>query len=86
MLTTGAQGEEFAVLMRAATGRHKFLTLTERDTIMLSSSVIPGNELSVQKLKITYTERESRLLITEQVTYTPPVTEILENLYGLENK
>ncbi len=51
MLTTGAQGEEFAVLMRAATGRHKFLTLTERDTIMLSSSVIPGNELSVQKLK-----------------------------------
>jgi len=51
ILATGAQGEEFAVLMRAATGRHKFLSLTERDTIMLSSSVIPGNELSVQKLK-----------------------------------
>lgn len=51
ILATGAQGEEFATLMRVATGRHKFLTLNERDTIMLSSSVIPGNELSVQKLK-----------------------------------
>lgn len=51
VLATGAQGEEFAALMRIATGRHKFITLNERDTIMLSSSVIPGNELSVQKLK-----------------------------------
>lgn len=51
ILATGAQGEEFAVLMRAATGKHKFVTLTERDTVLLSSSVIPGNELSVQKLK-----------------------------------
>lgn len=51
VLATGAQGEEFAALMRIATGRHKFIRLNERDTIMLSSSVIPGNELSVQKLK-----------------------------------
>lgn len=51
ILATGAQGEEFAALMRIATQRHKFITLNERDTIMLSSSVIPGNELSVQKLK-----------------------------------
>jgi len=51
ILSTGAQGEEFAALMRFATGRHKFVSLTERDTIMLSSSVIPGNELSVQRLK-----------------------------------
>ncbi len=51
VLATGAQGEEFAALMRIATQRHKFITLNDRDTIMLSSSVIPGNELSVQKLK-----------------------------------
>ena len=51
ILTTGAQGEEFAALMRIATKQHKFITLTERDTIVLSSSVIPGNELNVQKLK-----------------------------------
>lgn len=51
ILSTGAQGEEFAALMRIATRQHKFITLTERDTIVLSSSVIPGNELNVQKLK-----------------------------------
>ncbi len=51
ILSTGAQGEEFAALMRIATKQHKFITLTERDTIVLSSSVIPGNEINVQKLK-----------------------------------
>jgi ribonuclease J len=51
ILATGAQGEEFAALMRIATKQHKNIVLTERDTIVLSSSVIPGNELNVQKLK-----------------------------------
>lgn len=51
VLATGAQGEEFAALMRIATRQHKSITLTDRDTVVLSSSVIPGNELSVQKLK-----------------------------------
>lgn len=51
ILSTGAQGEEFAALMRMATDKHKFITLTERDTVVLSSSVIPGNEIAVQKLK-----------------------------------
>jgi len=51
IISTGAQGEEQAALMRIATGRHKTIKFTERDTIVLSSSVIPGNEVSVQKLK-----------------------------------
>jgi len=51
VLSTGAQGEEFAALMRIATKQHKSIFLNERDTIVLSSSVIPGNELNVQKLK-----------------------------------
>jgi len=51
VLATGAQGEEFAALMRIATKQHKSITLTDRDTVVLSSSVIPGNEISVQRLK-----------------------------------
>src|SRR5690606_36075946 len=47
ILSTGAQGEEFAALMRMATDKHKNITLNERDTIVLSSSVIPGNEIAV---------------------------------------
>ena len=51
ILATGAQGEEFAALMRIATKQHKYVQLNPRDTIVLSSSVIPGNEISVQRLK-----------------------------------
>ncbi len=51
MLVTGAQGDAFAVLMRAATKKHKHLKIREGDTILFSSSVVPGNERAVQKLK-----------------------------------
>lgn len=51
ILATGAQGDQFATLMRVANKAHKYITLTPRDTIVLSSSVIPGNEVPVQKLK-----------------------------------
>jgi len=51
ILSTGSQGEEFAALMRMSTNKHKFVTLSDRDTIVLSSSVIPGNEVKIQKLK-----------------------------------
>lgn len=51
VIATGAQGEEFAALMRMATNNHKYIRLNASDTIILSSSVIPGNELSIQKLK-----------------------------------
>ncbi len=51
IIATGSQGEESAALMRIATKKHKFITFTERDTVVLSSSVIPGNEMKVQKLK-----------------------------------
>jgi ribonuclease J len=62
VLATGAQGEEFAALMRIATDKHKFIRLNERDTIMLSSSVIPGNELSVQKLKDNLYRHGTRII------------------------
>ncbi|MBY0110668.1 ribonuclease J [Patescibacteria group bacterium] len=51
VLATGAQGEEFAALMRIATKQHKNIVLNPRDTVVLSSSVIPGNEIAVQRLK-----------------------------------
>lgn len=62
ILSTGAQGEEFAALMRIATDKHKFITLTERDTLVLSSSVIPGNEIAVQKLKDNIYRKNVRVI------------------------
>lgn len=51
ILATGAQGEEFAALMRMANKSHKHLRIEPRDTVVLSSSIIPGNEKTVEKLK-----------------------------------
>jgi ribonuclease J len=51
ILATGAQGDEFASLARIGNKTHKHIRLQPTDTIVLSSSVIPGNERAVQKLK-----------------------------------
>ncbi len=51
ILCTGAQGEAEAVLMRMATKEHKYLRFKKGDTVIFSSSVIPGNERTVQIMK-----------------------------------
>ncbi len=51
ILATGAQGDEFASLARIGNKSHKYIRLQPTDKIVLSSSVIPGNERAVQKLK-----------------------------------
>lgn len=51
VLATGAQGDEFAALMRISNKSHKNVKIGKRDTVLLSSSIIPGNERAVQKLK-----------------------------------
>ena len=51
VVCTGAQGEGEAVLMRIANKEHRFVQLHAGDSVIFSSSVIPGNERSVQILK-----------------------------------
>lgn len=51
VLCTGAQGENRAVLSRIVSGNHRYLKLRKKDTVVFSSSVVPGNERSVQRLK-----------------------------------
>jgi ribonuclease J len=51
ILCTGAQGEAEAVLMRVATKEHPIIKLKKGDTVIFSSSVIPGNERTVQIMK-----------------------------------
>ena len=65
ILATGAQGDEFASLMRIANKTHKHIRITPSDTIVLSSSVIPGNERAVQKLKDNLS-RQGAHIITYQ--------------------
>jgi len=51
VICTGAQGEEMAALPRIIAGNHKYITIKKEDTIIFSSSVIPGNERTVQRVK-----------------------------------
>lgn len=51
ILTTGAQGQSNAGFMKIVNGEHKHVRIKKTDTVMFSSSIIPGNERSVQYLK-----------------------------------
>ena len=51
VLMTGAQGEEFSALSRAANKSNMKFAIKKGDTIILSSSIVPGNELKVRKIK-----------------------------------
>src|SRR3989344_5486075 len=51
LIGTGAQGEGSAVLMRIASGEHRHVRIVKGDSVVFSSSVIPGNERGVQRLK-----------------------------------
>jgi len=51
ILTTGGQGEEFSGLNRAANKTDKKFSIKQGDTIILSASIVPGNERQVQKMK-----------------------------------
>lgn len=62
IITTGAQGEEYAALMRMSNKTHKFIRLEPTDTIVLSSSVIPGNERAISKLKDNLYRNDSKII------------------------
>ena len=47
VLTTGSQGEEFSALQRMGKGEHRDVKLKEGDIVVLSASIIPGNEKSI---------------------------------------
>ena len=47
LITTGTQGEPMSALARMSRGEHRSITLTSGDLIVLSSSLIPGNEEAV---------------------------------------
>ena len=59
---TGAQGEEFASLNRAANKSHTKFKLHKGDTIILSASIVPGNELKVQKMKDGLTRQGVKII------------------------
>ena len=50
VLTTGSQGEPMSGLTRMANSEHRKLQIREGDTVIISASPIPGNELMVSHI------------------------------------
>jgi len=62
ILCTGAQGEANAVIMSIINGEHRFVKVKKGDTFILSSSVIPGNERTVQSIMDTLYRKDAKVI------------------------
>jgi len=49
-MSTGSQGEPMSALGRMSTGDHRHITINSGDTVVLASSLVPGNETSVYRV------------------------------------
>lgn len=61
VVCTGGQGEPNAALKRMSIGEHKHIKLKEGDSVIVSSTPIPGNEVSYQEIGYDLTDRGVKL-------------------------
>ncbi|HSX44057.1 MAG TPA: ribonuclease J, partial [Candidatus Saccharimonadales bacterium] len=61
VMCTGGQGEPNAALQRMSEGTHKHIKLKVGDTVLISSSPIPGNEVSYDMISNRLAEMGARL-------------------------
>ncbi len=50
LMSTGSQGEPMSALGRMATGDHRHIVVAPGDTVVLASSLVPGNETAVYRV------------------------------------
>jgi ribonuclease J len=62
IICTGAQGDERSALTRMANREHRIFHIEKGDTVVFSSSVVPGNEDSVQKVKDALARQRAKII------------------------
>ena len=66
LMSTGSQGEPMSALGRMATGDHRHISVGEDDTVVLASSLVPGNETAVYRV-INQLSRTGALVVHKDV-------------------
>jgi ribonuclease J len=62
LICTGSQGEPRSAMSRIAAGSHHVISLEKGDTVLFSSSQIPGNELAITKVQDNLIRRGIRVI------------------------
>ena len=65
IITTGSQGEPMSALSRIASGEHKAVKLKKGDTVILSSTPIPGNERTVSNVVNKLFEKGAEVIYSD---------------------
>ncbi len=86
VIATGCQGEEKASIRKMAENKYPFIKLQKDDTIILSSKIIPGNELKISE-SLNLLSRRKVNVITEKDEFVHvsghPNQEELRKMYNL---
>ena len=83
LITTGSQGESMAALSRMAADIHKKVTIKAGDTVIFSSSPIPGNEKSVSKVINELSQKGADVIFQDAHVSGHACQEELKLIYSL---
>lgn len=83
LITTGSQGENMAALSRIAANIHNKISIKPGDTVILSSSPIPGNEKAVNKIINELAMKGARVIFQDTHVSGHACQEELKLIYAL---
>lgn len=83
LITTGSQGEAMAALSRMAASIHKKITINKGDTIVFSSTPIPGNEKSVSRVMNELYQQGAKVIFQDAHVSGHACQEEIKLMYSL---
>lgn len=83
IITTGSQGESMAALSRMAADTHRKVTIMPGDTVILSSSPIPGNEKAVSKIINELSQKGAKVIFQDAHVSGHACVEEIKLIYSL---